>query len=504
MHKPEEPTKPPLISEFLGTVHAWPEHIDAMKEIGLGWTRLDVPWAQLQPRANKSVDLSRPTRQGNLRQRFAKIAEGRITLLPILGYSTAWAAAELPFAFESRGVRYDLHLCGQEEPLIECTALDLQSGEQLGRGPLAEMLGEPDCLPPADLQTWVDYCEYIVKTLSAPPYNLEYFQVWNEPTIEAGFFAGSPNDFVDRILIPAAEIIHSHHGKVVFSGWPCSNSLGEMSAVLNYNEAWRHVDILDVHYMPPLVFQWLYDEWIATGRCEGIWQTEVCSGISHALIPDEYPRVLHWALEHGLGVDDPHRYKLFFYCFPGDDRAPAGTGYDGAGLAFENENSTWGISRHGAAMQTLHRLLAGGSLRPFKGGHNNLSIGPTLDTRQESMEAFSVDDRLVVAIHLDQTHAYLRIDDEQRDLWHLSHPFLRRLRFLTLALPEVPIDAVVSVTRVSVRNLRTPLAPKPNTEGPGIVIDIDPTDTSEHVRAFAAVRPLVKVFYVEIQLTEPH
>ena len=503
MSNPEQPARSPLITEFLGSVHAWPEHIGAMKEIGLGWTRLDVPWDQLQPRESDSVDLSRPTRQGILRQRFAELADGNIALLPILDYSTAWSAVELPYSFESRGVRYDLHSCGDTDPSIECSAYDSRNGKQLDRRPLAEMLGEPDCLPPADVQTWSNYCEHIVQTLAAPPHNLKYFQVWNEPTIEAGFFAGSMADFVDRILIPAAEIIHAHHGKVVFSGWPCSNSLREMSAVLNHNDAWRHVDILDVHYMPPIVFQWIYDEWIATDRCEGIWQTEVCSGISHSLIPDEYPRVLHWALDHGLTANDPHRYKLFFYCFPGDDRSAVGTGYDGAGLAYEKEDSTWEISRHGASMRTLHKLLAGESLRTFSGVQNNLALRPTLDTRQESMEAFIVDDRIVVAIHLAQTHAYLRIDDENRDLWHLSHSFLRRLRFVTLKLPEISIDSVVSAARISVRNQRAPLEVAPNADGPGIVIDVDPTDASEHVRAFAAVRPLTKVFYVEIQLTEP-
>ena len=101
---------------------------------------------------------------------------------------------------------------------------------------------------------WCAYCEYVVAILAAPPSGLTYFQIWNEPTTEAGFFHDSPEEFVDRILIPAAEIIYAHGGKVIFGGWPCCNTLEEMNHLLCYHDAWRYVDILDVHYMPPIIF----------------------------------------------------------------------------------------------------------------------------------------------------------------------------------------------------------------------------------------------------------
>jgi hypothetical protein len=485
-----------LVGEFLGAVHAWPEHLDAMREIGLGWTRLDVEWSCTQPSADAPPDLGNALHQGDLAAKFAQLAAAEVDLLPILDYGTEWAAVSPPHIFHSRGMRYEIRTDPEDPSALVQLVFDPDSGAELAREPF-DRLNE---LPPADSAEWVTYCEYVVTTLAALPYNLRYFQIWNEPTPEAGFYFGSPEDFVDRILIPAAEIVHAHGGKVVFGGWPCSNSLAEMNAMLRYRDAWRHVDILDVHYMPPAVFEWLYDEWVGPGHCEGIWQTEVSSGITHWLVPNEYPRVLHWALDHGLDEQHRHRYKLFFYCMPEDDRAPAGIGPDGSGLACQDEEGQWQVARHGRIVKTFHDLLAGPDLQTYPIPANNLDLVPTLDTDQGSIEAFAVDNRIVVAVHFNQTSASLYVDHQARDIWHLNHPYPRRQRHLTLVFSDLDIAAIDRVEHVSVRGHRIAQQVEPNPTGPGVVVQVDPTDQSEHVRAFAEVRALTKNLYVVITL----
>ncbi|HBY1083247.1 TPA: glycoside hydrolase family 39, partial [Klebsiella pneumoniae] len=86
--------------------------------------------------------------------------------------------------------------------------------------------------PPLETSSWNGFVESTVKRYRAYPYNITYFQVWNEPTLKAKFWLGNNEDFVNKIYIPAAKIIKKNNGKVVFGGWPLSNSISEFDYVL--------------------------------------------------------------------------------------------------------------------------------------------------------------------------------------------------------------------------------------------------------------------------------
>ena len=109
-----------------------------------------------------------------------------LEILPMLGYSAPWAVAE----------------------------------------------GASGFAPPRNVADWEDFVETCVARYSRPPFNLRYFQVWNEPTLKAGFWKGETDDeFFERVYLPAARIIRRYGCKVVFSGWPCSDGVDALAAL---------------------------------------------------------------------------------------------------------------------------------------------------------------------------------------------------------------------------------------------------------------------------------
>jgi len=167
--------------------------------------------------------------------------------------------------------------------------------------------------PPKNPADWTDYVTATVSRYTAAPYNLRYFQVWNEPVNAAGFWEGATDrQWVDEIYIPAARIIRAHGANVVFGGWPSGSTMEAYSAELEYHNAWQWTDILDIHYYPVAAFQALYSRWIATGRCKGIWETEVGSRNNPALLTNLYSSVFNWARTRGNWTF-AEQYKLFWY-----------------------------------------------------------------------------------------------------------------------------------------------------------------------------------------------
>jgi hypothetical protein len=227
--------------------------------------------------------------------------------------------------------------------------------------------------PPASAQDVEQATRNMVERYSQPPYNLRYFEISNEPNIYH-FFRPAPGkethkEFIDRVLIPAARVVHEYGCKVVApamtmewpeDSWPateatyhkCFNVSWGISAIekwLGYNDAWRHIDFFSVHYIkgdtvkPMLrhaenlmpLYDYLYENWVKPGKIDGIWNTEeglTAVEAGHvgqvALEPWEVeplgqwvPRytlpVIDWALRHDWRTED--QYKVFWYHVRGKD-----------------------------------------------------------------------------------------------------------------------------------------------------------------------------------------
>lgn len=196
---------------------------------------------------------------------------------------------------------YDLKILGNNKNGISTVIL-------LGYTPKwnASVAGDTKSKP-KDESVWQGYVEAVVKRYSAAPYNVKYFQVWNEAagplyaSAQATFWHGPPaasnhvysnamEDYVSSIHIPAAKIIRSHKAYVVYGGWPCESSNATYEQWLEHKSSvygqtmldWT--DYLDTHYLAPADMQELWARYQATGKIRGIWQTEV--GYSRMIDPN--------------------------------------------------------------------------------------------------------------------------------------------------------------------------------------------------------------------------
>ncbi|WP_434669734.1 hypothetical protein ACMYSO_05900 [Klebsiella sp. B345] len=167
--------------------------------------------------------------------------------------------------------------------------------------------------PPADEGNWTNFISAAVKRYSQPPYNIKYYQVWNEPTRKAGFWKGSNEEFIDLIFIPAAKIIKINGGKVVFGGWPVSNSITELVRILKLSKAYSYTDIIDFHYRTSNAYETLYKQFIKNGLVSGIWQTEIGYTDKPYFLLTEYSKILSWNIKHNW--NEPNKYKIFGILF---------------------------------------------------------------------------------------------------------------------------------------------------------------------------------------------
>jgi hypothetical protein len=326
---------------FNGCVRLGPteEPPELTRELGTGWFRRDFFWEYAE----------RPKGKWNWEgyDNEVKRAQGEgALLLPIMDYSAPWAASI--------------------------------------KGNLRSVPNEAD---------WNEYVERVVARYSSSPYNLRYFQVWNEPTVEAGFLQGASKlDYIDKIYLPAARIIRKHNCYVVFGGWPHSNSLDQLGEELDHNNAWQWTDIVDVHYFEMYAWQTLYDRWIATGRCKGIWQSEIGWNTILNFLPNTYWRILYWSLQRGW--QNPDQYKVFWY-----ERFNTGANAAKA-LVWKDPSGNFALTDHGKRLAEMNQLLGNSPLQLFTRFSVNPPLAPSSEETTPTALGFRVGDDSVVIVLL--------------------------------------------------------------------------------------------------------
>lgn len=242
---------------------------------------------------------------------------------------------------------------------------------------------------PKDVSVWQQYVEAVVKKYSAPPYNVKYFQIWNEAagplsggSPQSSFWHGPGNsadpakarpyvnamqDYVERIHIPAAKIIRKYHAYVVYGGWPDQGGLDNYVRWLEYTSPTAHarmldwVDYLDVHYLDIASFEKLYERYVATGKVRGLWQTEI--GDTYIANPNYLPTYYFdlavWALDRNW--DDPDKYVSMIYHWDGSEP-----------YRLTHRGSPRVYSPSGRSLITLRTVLSG-ALAPF---HHRIEFSP--------------------------------------------------------------------------------------------------------------------------------
>ncbi|MGD9495768.1 MAG: hypothetical protein AB7Y46_05605 [Armatimonadota bacterium] len=341
---PERPSSPEL-SQFLGAVNV---ATPGWQRYGLGWCRHDFSWAAIEP-ANDQFVWHRYDRI------VLEVHQLGLEILPVLGYTAPWAASIDGDGFS----------------------------------------------PPRNLADWENFVDRVVARYSRSPFNLRYFQVWNEPTRAAGFWHGaSDRQFFETVYIPAARIVQGYDCRVVLGGWPCSNPIEQLCELLDATEAWRWTDILDLHYTELSAWAVLHDRYLRTGRCRGIWQTEVGFHPFPGYLPNCYLRALHFGLRSGWQF--PDQYKLFWYAFwgAGPDGPKCLTTTDAGGEVVATE--------HGRRLEILNGVLGGETLSAFTAFSTDPPLPPALDEEVPTALGFGCrDGRVVIALLIDaQTRAH--------------------------------------------------------------------------------------------------
>jgi len=339
----QEPAAPaawspgPSLRDFLGA-NNWPSG-PMWGELGLGWGRGDFSWAAIEPQPGefRFDDTDRIV--------LAAHAQGCEVLL-MLGYFAPWAVDKQPDG--------------------------------------TEVLADP--------AAWTRFVEAVVARYSRPPFSLRYFQVWNEPTRKAGFWHGrTDEEFLSVVYLPAARIIRRYGCMVVFGGWPCSDGIDAYERLLDQSEAWRWTDILDIHYYGLAEMVRLHDRYVATGKCKGVWQTEIGYHPYEEYIPNLYPRALCWGLKSGWGFAE--QLKLFWF-------ASWGAGPDSELCLSHPSDAGNVLSAHGLRVRTLQQVLGSGRLSAFDDYACEPDIGFSTDEEAESVEGFRCGQRIVIAFQL--------------------------------------------------------------------------------------------------------
>jgi len=421
----------------------------------LSFIRNDLSWGALQPTSPDEWN------EQYLQEWGAQVLRNReqgVEMVATLDYMVPWAARRRAWSYTVGDKRYEV-LAGEGDPR-NAVVVDLKTGEQK---PTTISTGR---IPPENVADWENYVERVVSFLSQPPYNVKYFQPWNEAHDEhTGFWCGGLDEYMQTIHLPAARIIRKYGCKVVYGGYPCVGSLKRLVQICDKYNAWNTLDVLDIHYFPLSAWEYLYHRVIAPKKVWGLWQTEIGFTPDTGWVPNNYPRFFHWAITHGW---QPDRYRIFQFAYWSPDD-PKAYGYKCCLISGSE------LSHHGQALITLGKLLDSTRVVPYISWRTDPVLHTELNERQSSVEGFLAGRRIVLAIHLMKNNVSALFTDWNRtmDSIHLNWPSTT----ITVGLPTVPPAQVKSAYRVGIYGSRLPLTIIPDRDGIQLKVPVcDPDD----------------------------
>jgi len=379
----------PSFKEFSGVNQASPG--DGLFTSAIGWNRKDVSWGDYEPT------------QGNYQTSYLNSVDAdvsalqsqNVTFLPCLSYTANWAADTSARTWTNNNDKWTVTPNGNGTYTFN--KYNLQSGTWVLVQTWQDNGSDKSKWPPALVSNWTNFVTRIVTNLHAAPYNLQYFQIWNEASNYSGFWTGSMADYINKVHLPAAAAIHAAGGKVVYGGWPSVESPQNLINLLDTYNAWSSIDVLDVHYFNPSDMATLRQAADSRGYPNiAIWMTENGFTTDQSFIANKYPRTLYWALNSNWS--QPDKYKLFYFAdWAPDD--PAAYGY---------HDCLWTgstLNYHGTILQNMANLLGTGHISAYSG----ITTVPALNQANDinyttsSLEAFNSGQNIVVAVHLTAT-----------------------------------------------------------------------------------------------------
>lgn len=470
------PAERSMFGQFVGVCQAsvQPGQAELWKNISL--IREDLHWSALQPKDPEDWNQKYLDDWG---QRVLRARQHGVELLPMLGYMVDWAARRRAWSFTFAGKRYDVAAGDEPGTRRQGIVTDLKTGEK------KETTHSTGRLPPENVADWERYVDGVVSFLSKPPYNVRYFQPWNEADDRfTGFWVGGMDEYMQTIHLPAARIIRKYGGKVVYGGYPCSGNMQHLIQVCEKHNAWDTMDVIDIHYFPLSSWEYLYQRVLKRGRVWGLWQTEVGFTKRTDWVPNNYPRFFHWAITHDW---QPDRYKFcqFAYWSPDDPKA---YGYK---CCFIRGNR---LSHHGRALVTLGQLLDSTTIEPLADWRTDPVLRTELSERRSSVEGFDTGNRIVLAVHLMKENDAAIFTDWNLTLdnLHLDWPSTT----MKVYLPKLDPAEVASAHRVGIYGSRLPVPIEP--EGAGCRLTVPVADGEPEERKDNRAAPTT-TFYVAVE-----
>ena len=351
--------------------------------MGIRWGRAEFYWSDLQPTplAFNEAKLE------EWKQAVLDCKSGGLTPLVLLAYTAPWAASSEPYSYDCQGYHYDFAkarmIIGDDQNWTRVlTKTNLATGEVTTETKTISKSVEPF----ADVNAWKAYVEKVVSALSAPPYNLKYFQIWNEAHPLSSFFNGDLEWYIENIHKPAAEIIRKYGCYAVYGGWPDCGSLDEWFALLDKTNAWSYIDVFDTHYLASRKMEEVYNAARARGVISPcVWQTETGFTTNTKYIASNFTRMLYWSLQHRSDKAEQFKQFYFTYWSPND---PNAFGYGTTLLSGD------ALSDHGLAMKTFLEHMQGENVSRYTA--ISTSTGMKFDmATMESIQAINVDNKRI-------------------------------------------------------------------------------------------------------------
>lgn len=437
----------------------------------MAWNRFDFLWGDIEPVKGQINENA----LNELKSRVLEAKKNGITIVPVLAYTADWAANRTGYSYEFHGLTYEVGPVLSEQNYKftrEVTTKDA-AGNVLSKKTQDFAIGNT---PPQHAEDWENYVKLVVSIFGVAPYNLQYFQVWNEAYPGSGFWWGGMDQYMDLIHLPAAKVIQQAGKKVVYGGWICGAPVNEFIDLLDRKRAWKSVDVFDLHYMPLEAMDRMYDAAKKRGIDRPyIWQTELGFSINDKFVADTYPRAFYWALTH-QAKNQPDQFKLFYFAnwAPND---PNAYGYN------RSLHSGGELSVKGKTLTTLFGLLNGDQVKPYSSFDTSPELKPEINENLSSAEGFLVDDkRVVVAVHMkNQGDADIFVDwNGKGDTMHLGW----ESSAITASFKGIGKDWTVK--RVDLFGNETQLNWEGGKNGKGMQVSVPVPDTNADAKAVNA------------------
>ena len=463
----------------------------------IGFDRMDCPWDNLIPQRGAPLNAKQLDK---LTRRILELKKRGVRFLPIFDYGSGWSTDGIPdqeFEFAGRHYLFIRMPDGKfkSSAFLEQTVDGRPRKVKVAEGTIDGRRMSRRYLPDDQVSEWENFIRQMVTLLRAEPYNIEYFQVWNEAHPSSSFWYGDMDVYMNNVHKPAAKIIRELGGKVVYGGWICGSPVSELVKYMDRHDAWKTIDVMDLHYFPLAGMDYVRKAMDSRGYGHlGLWQTEIGFSANPNYIGNLYPRVLHWALRNKWDWGD--KYKLFYFAYssPNDPKA---YGYRRS-LMLGNE-----INLSGRSLETLGALLGGAPLELYEPLQSTPALKAELNELASSLESFKVGRRIVSAAHiLPNNHAQIFIDwNGDGDTIHLDYedPQLR------LSYPALDPAGVEKIERISMYGSRIDLTK--NLEilpGGGIAVNVPIREPDRREFKYTDMPEafLPQVFYTVVTLKE--